>query len=138
MRNQHLVREWLKRARSSLERAKAGKVSEAVIYEDLCFDCQQAVEKSLKALLISLDVVFPWTHSIARLIELIEETGTVVPSEIKDAIILSEYAVTTRYPGDYEPVADDAYRERSKLPRRCLIGSQETSKDEEPINMDMS
>lgn len=51
MRNQHLVREWLKRARSSLERAKAGKVSEAVIYEDLCFDCQQAVEKSQQPLL---------------------------------------------------------------------------------------
>jgi hypothetical protein len=41
MTDQALVDEWLKRARSNLERARAGKVSEAVLLEDLCFDCQQ-------------------------------------------------------------------------------------------------
>lgn len=111
MKNQHLVEEWLKRAKSNLKRAKTGKVSEEILFEDLCFDCQQAVEKSLKALLIYLNVEFPWTHSVARLIELIEETGMVLPEEIKDAIMLSEYAVTTRYPGDYEPVSEDEYNE---------------------------
>ena len=61
--------------------------------------------------MIYLNVEFPWTHSVARLIELIEETGMVLPEEIKDAIMLSEYAVTTRYPGDYEPVSEDEYNE---------------------------
>ncbi len=92
--------QWLKRARSNLEKAKAGKVSDGILYEDLCFDCQQAVEKSLKALLVYLNIVFPFTHSITRLLEL-----------IKDSTVLTDYAVTTRYPGDYDPVDEKEYKE---------------------------
>jgi HEPN domain-containing protein len=47
MKNRHGVEEWLRRARSNIARAKIGRISEDVLYEDLCFDCQQAVEKSL-------------------------------------------------------------------------------------------
>ena len=76
MKDLSRVEEWLRRARSNLERAEAGKVSAGILYEDLCFDCQQAVEKSLKGLLVYIGVGFPWTHSIAKLIELIEEIVT--------------------------------------------------------------
>ena len=120
MKNQRLVEEWLKRARSNLEMAKAGIVSERIIYEDMCFDCQQAVEKSLKALLVRIDVVFPWTHSIARLIELVEERGINVPEVIKESIALTVYAVNTRYPGDYEPVTEDEYREAVEIAERTF------------------
>jgi len=37
MRNQSLVEEWLKRAKSNLGRARIGKISEDILYEDLCF-----------------------------------------------------------------------------------------------------
>jgi HEPN domain-containing protein len=47
-----LALEWLNRAISSFEKAKSASTISYVYYEDLCFDCQQAVEKSLKALLI--------------------------------------------------------------------------------------
>ena len=77
MRNEPLVIIWLKRAKSNLQIAKAGKVFEDILYEDLCFDCEQAVEKALKALLVSIDVSFPRTHSISHLIELIEENGII-------------------------------------------------------------
>ncbi len=50
MKNKEIILNWLKRARSNLERAKIGKVSPGILYEDLCFDAQQAVEKSLKAI----------------------------------------------------------------------------------------
>ena len=90
------------------------------MYEDLCFDCQQAVEKSLKALLININILFPRTHSIAVLIELLEENGIKVPDNIKDAIPLTQYAVTTRYPGDYEPVGDKEYKEAVKIAERAV------------------
>lgn len=67
MKNESLVRIWLKRAKSNLQMAKAGKVFDDILYEDLCFDCEQAVEKALKALLVSIDVSFPRTHSISHL-----------------------------------------------------------------------
>lgn len=37
---------WLKRAKSNLVRAKQPRPEE-VYYEDLCYDAQQSVEKSL-------------------------------------------------------------------------------------------
>ncbi|MGB9825381.1 MAG: HEPN domain-containing protein [Desulfofundulus sp.] len=46
---------WLRRARSNLERARLGRVSEGILYEDLCFDAQQAAEKALKAVLVQLE-----------------------------------------------------------------------------------
>jgi HEPN domain-containing protein len=82
-----------------------------ILYEDLCFDCQQAVEKSLKALLVAKDLKSPHTHIIAVLLETLEQDGTKIPAQIKSAVDLTEYAVHTRYPGLYEPVTADDYRE---------------------------
>ncbi len=42
--------EWLRRAKSNLARAKQPKPDEA-IWEDLCFDAQQAAERAVKAVL---------------------------------------------------------------------------------------
>lgn len=44
--------EWLRRARSNLARARAHRNLPDVLYEDLCFDTQQAAEKAIKALLV--------------------------------------------------------------------------------------
>lgn len=115
MKNQHNVEEWLKRARSNMARAKMGKLSEAILYEDLCFDCQQTVEKSLKGLLIHIGIGFPRIHSITRLIELIEEAGITVPEYVKDAITLTVYAVDARYPSNQESVEENEYQEAVEI-----------------------
>ena len=115
MKNKDIILEWLKRARSNLERARAKKTSDEILYEDLCFDAQQAVEKSLKALLVRLDKPFPKTHSIGMLLKLIEETGVEIPGDINRSKILTDYAVDTRYPGMYEPVSEEEYNEALKL-----------------------
>ena len=115
MKNQHGTEEWLRRARSNMARAKMGKLSEAILYEDLCFDCQQTVEKSLKGLLIHIGIGFPRIHSITRLIELIEEAGITVPEYVKDAITLTVYAVDARYPSNQESVEENEYQEAVEI-----------------------
>jgi len=110
MKNEEYVNQWLKRAQSNLERARLGKVKKEILFEDLCFDCQQCVEKAFKALLICLDKEFPPTHSIAKLFEFIAETKTEVPEEFHEAIELTDYAVATRYPGRMEMVTEDEFR----------------------------
>lgn len=115
MKNKEFVIEWLKRAKSNLERAKLGKTSEDILYEDLCFDCQQTAEKAIKALLISLDKEYLPIHSIARLLELVSEAGIEIHEEIKKAIDLTDYAVKTRYPGEREPVCMEEYEEALKI-----------------------
>jgi HEPN domain-containing protein len=115
-----LTDEWLKRARSNLERAKAGKVSEDILFEDLCFDCQQAVEKSIKALLVHLDIEFEKIHSISKLLKQIEEAGIEIPEEIKETAELTAYAVDTRYPGDYEPVTESEYGHALTMAKKVI------------------
>ncbi len=115
MKNQSLVEDWMKRANSNLSRAQAGKVSEHILYEDLCFDCQQAAEKAVKALLISNNIVPQPTHSLSVLIDDLEKNGIDVPDTIKAAIQLSYYAVETRYPGRYEPVNEREYKQALKM-----------------------
>ena len=109
MKNKDIISEWLKRAKSNLERARAENTSDEILYEDLCFDAQQAAEKSLKALLVRLDKPFPKTHSIGMLLKLIEETGVEIPDDINRFKILTNYAVDTHYPGMYEPVSEEEY-----------------------------
>ena len=86
MKNRSLVEQWLIRAQSNLDRARAGKIRDTILYEDLCYDCQQAVEKSLKALLVSLDRENPHTHIIAHLLETLEKAGVAVPEDVKSSL----------------------------------------------------
>lgn len=111
MNEKPLPKKWLERARSNLEMARAGKTSRYVLFEDLCFDCQQAVEKSLKALLISLRIEFEWTHNIGVLLQLLKNNSLDVPEDIQNAASLSVYAVRTRYPGEAKPVSKKEYLE---------------------------
>lgn len=55
MKNLKEAMEWLRRAGSNLARAKSGRITHEILYEDLCFDAQQALEKALKSLYIAPD-----------------------------------------------------------------------------------
>lgn len=115
MKKENNINEWLKRAKSNLERAKIGKLSDDILYEDLCYDTQQAVEKSLKALCIKFDIIFPKTHNIEYLIELLEKNDIIINNNIETAKILTNYAIETRYPGEYEPVDKYEYLKALKI-----------------------
>jgi len=104
-------REWLRRAKSNLSQAKGGIVLPNVYLEDLCFQAQQAAEKALKGVLMALKIQFPYTHDLANLLTLIEQSGQIVPQRIQEAAILSDYAVEARYPGIAEPVTRQEYEE---------------------------
>jgi HEPN domain-containing protein len=85
-------------ARSNLARARAPKPAE-VLWEDLCFDAEQAAEKAVKALLLHKGIEFPKTHSIGELLALLGRGGVAIPDEIKKADDLTDYASAARYPG---------------------------------------
>jgi len=76
----------------------------------LCFDAQQATEKSLKAVLLARRIPFRFVHNIATLLTLIEQGGIPLPEEIRTAAELTDYAVATRYPGTFEPVTEEEFK----------------------------
>ena len=120
MKNLDKANAWLQRAKSNMARAKAGRVSPDILYEDLCYDAQQAVEKAFKSVCIIHEIVFPKTHDIAYLIELLEKGGVEVPENLQNAKILTGYAVETRYPGDYEPVDEEDLRKAIEIVKKVL------------------
>ncbi|MGH7461231.1 MAG: HEPN domain-containing protein [Longimicrobiales bacterium] len=108
-------REWLRRDRSNLARARAGRATHEVLYEDLCFDAQQAAEKSIKGVLIRNGIPFPKTHVIDALLTQAELGGVVVPDDMRESVVLTDYATFARYPGPGEDVTQDEYERAVKL-----------------------
>ena len=109
---------WLARAKSNLALSK-NKTSVDIFYEDLCFQAQQAVEKALKSLLIYLKEEPEKTHNIVTLIKSMPRYIN-VPDEIVDAAVLNDYAVQTRYPGDYTPIEPAEHENAVKLANDCI------------------
>ena len=106
---------WLRRAKSNLARARLLAGQPEILYEDLCFDAQQAAEKALKAVLVHNGVAFPRTHALAELLTLVARAGLEVPVEVREATLLTPYAVEARYPGLWEEVTSGDYQEALRV-----------------------
>ncbi|MBI1936581.1 MAG: HEPN domain-containing protein [Ignavibacteriales bacterium] len=120
MKDHKKAKEWFLRAQSNFALAKLGNGNDFILYEDLCFDLQQAAEKSLKAVCILNGIIFPKTHDIAYLISLLEKGGIAVPEEINDSKILTDYAVETRYPAEFEPITEVEYLKALELTKNVM------------------
>jgi len=108
-------RAWLARAKANLTLAEKGGRMKGVLFEDLCFNAQQAAEKALKAVCLAKDLDFPKTHSLVHLMDMLEAGGVNVPKNVRDADILTQYAVQSRYPSIVEEVTRGEYREALKF-----------------------
>jgi len=101
---------WLRQAHSDL--AMAAYASQGGFHAQACYQCSQAAEKALKALLLALDQEPPRTHSIERLLNALEtvgiETGRLRLLPLKP---LQRMTTASHYPdGDEAPV--DLFDER--------------------------
>jgi len=102
--------EWLARASGDL--AMAGvPLPEGASYENLCFHAQQAAEKALKAIYQQYGWAFRYTHDLQELVDGLLREGLTIPSDVREAIVLSSFASEYRYPGFEEPLTLDEYHE---------------------------
>ncbi len=104
-----LVLQWLMIADRDLMVAEQGLKAQIIITESICFHCQQAVEKYLKAFLVRYQIEFPKTHSIMNLINLCSKVDSSFKEKLSHYDILTDYAVEIRYPGEwFEPTIEEA------------------------------
>lgn len=114
MSDQEHAENILEAARRDLRALRA--MDDAVAFSDeiVGFHAHQAVEKALKAWLACLGVVFPKTHDLQRLLDLLREKG--IPTEAMETFVdLNAFAVQYRYETLYdneEPVDRLALTER--------------------------
>jgi len=77
-------------------------------YDTLCFHAQQASEKYLKGFLAFYSLPIPKTHDIEELIQLCSQINNEFSEIIVDSVILSQYAVSTRYDFEFWPDREEA------------------------------
>ncbi|GHT95311.1 DNA-binding protein [Spirochaetia bacterium] len=118
---------WIGRAKSSYDLATVS-ITPNIYYEDLCFQIQQSAEKALKGLLIYYGVEPDFTHNIGMLLEELEKL-TDIPSNIKEASELTMYAVQTRYPGEYDEITKEEYKEAVKIAKTCIEWTENKIKE---------
>jgi HEPN domain-containing protein len=99
--------EWITRAKSSL--ALAAAIIPGVLYEDLCFQAQQAAEKALKGVFVSKKIPYQYTHDINALLSSLELQGIEIPLPLWDAVTLTSLASDTLYSGTATPVTKEEY-----------------------------
>jgi HEPN domain-containing protein len=116
------AREWLNRARSNLAHARL--TTTEILFEDLCYDAQQAAEKAIKAVFIHRGEHFPYVHELNQLLGQLAANGLKIPKYVYAAGDLSPFAVWTRYPGLARPVTQRTYRRAVRLAGAVLHSAE--------------
>jgi len=136
MGNIELYNEWMKYARADYIAAGYLTSHHPVQLEIVCFLCQQAGEKALKAVLAYHDERIPRTHNLYELLLLCEVHYPDISTELAgQADQLTNFAVVTRYPNDEMTVekadmelalkhADQVLSRVSAIVTDCADGSE--------------
>ena len=66
--------------------------------EIICYHCQQAAEKSLKAFICTHDIEIPKTHEVKRLCAICADIDSTFKDLFPECEELEVYATETRYP----------------------------------------
>jgi len=111
------------RAKSSL--VLASVKTPGVLFEDLCFQAQQAAEKALKAVFVTRKIPYPYSHDINALLSGLEQHGIAIPETLWSAVTLTSYASDTRYPGITTPVTKEEYIEAVRLAQHVLSWAEQ-------------
>ena len=103
MKNEADVKEWIRFA--DMDVLSANHLNEITYpkpLEIICYHCQQAAEKMLKALVLANDGELQKTHDLGLLTEQIEEFVTVPEDVLNAADSLTPYGVKIRYPQELQ------------------------------------
>jgi len=96
-----LVKEWVEKAEGDYATAQRElRVRKNPNYDAVCFHAQQCAEKYLKALLQNAGIRSGKTHNLIALLNLIVVKKPLLESIRQQIVMLNEYAVEFRYPGE--------------------------------------
>jgi HEPN domain-containing protein len=87
----------LEKARGDLQGVTALAGLEEIDDQVIGFHAQQAVEKSIKAVLAARQIDCPYSHDIDGLMELTQNSGIELPDELTDADHLTPFSLAQLY-----------------------------------------
>jgi len=99
MKNESDVKEWLRYADMDILSANhLNEIQYPKPLEIICYHCQQAAEKMLKALILAYDGELQKTHDLGLLVDELSEFVTFSEDILNAADSLTPYGVKIRYP----------------------------------------
>lgn len=120
------TRRWLHKADSDVKGARQLSGTTPQLNDLICFHCQQAAEKYLKALLQELGMAVPRTHDLGDLLDLLLPHDATLRPLRRGLLFLTQFAVDYRYPGENatKRQAEAAIRwaERIRVELRAQLG----------------
>jgi HEPN domain-containing protein len=94
-----LTRQWIRKAESDLRAARKLAELRPPAHDEVCFHCQQAAEKYLKALMQEWGIAIPKIHALTPLLNALMIQDPALRSLRRGLNRLASYAVEYRYPG---------------------------------------
>src|SRR5437660_1182218 len=95
-----MTREWVRKAEHDVKSARIIASGPDRLYDNICFHCQQAAEKYLKALLQESGQPVPRTHDLLMLLSLLLPVHPAALRPLRRGLdFLTQFAVDHRYPG---------------------------------------
>jgi HEPN domain-containing protein len=97
-----ITHEWLSKAEGDFATAERELgVKDNPNYDAVCFHAQQRAEKYLKARLQEASIFFGKTHDLTALLDMVLPVETTWETLRSDLQLLTAFAVSYRYPGDF-------------------------------------
>jgi len=103
-----IVDEWMRFAENDLAVVHILSKHRPMQLEIICYHCQQAAEKALKAYLLYKDEEPPKTHDLKKLVDLCIVESPEFTDIIDECEYLSPFGVQPRYPFSFELEDNDA------------------------------
>ncbi len=107
MKSSDLTKEWLDLARTDIDAARFLTQMQPPPLEIVCFHCQQAAEKSLKALLQTNRAEITKTHDLLEILKRSRSYHADIDQLESACNRLNDYSVVVRYPKQLNVVEAD-------------------------------
>lgn len=130
-----LVQQWTSRAENDLLNVSNNLQAQRVPWDTVCFHCQQAAEKYLKAVLVVHAQEVPRIHDLEKLLDLVQDWVPALKDQREECRWLTVYAVASRYPVEVmheAPGQDEGFRARDIaqcIRHLCRLHIQESVPD---------
>jgi len=113
-----LAKEWFDIGEEKFNFAQSSFEEFNRFYPQICFQCQQTVEKYLKGFLVLHTKKVPRIHDLPELVKICSKINKEFSKFLEKASILSQFYIITRYPLEYPPAG-------KKEAEECLIIAEE-------------